>query len=91
MACAFGQSGKKNSPACRGHHPYLGTRDSDCDEQARAVLLGTTNSWFPITLSALSALVIPVEKISSHRLILDGWDIFEDANSIDEFKQWSRP
>jgi hypothetical protein len=28
--------------------------DDDCQEKPRAVLLGATNSWFPITLSALA-------------------------------------
>jgi hypothetical protein len=52
LAQAFGKAGKENLPSCRGRHPHLDHFDEDCDEDARAVLLGSTNSWFPITLSA---------------------------------------
>ena len=78
MAHAFGKSGKENLPRCRGRHPHLDRYDSDCDEQARAVLLGATNSWFPITLSALA---IPLSRDPIAQLIRDGWDYFEDAES----------
>lgn len=55
---AFGKEGQDNLPACRGRHPHLDIYDDSCEEQARAVLLGATNSWFPITLSVLA---IPME------------------------------
>jgi len=50
----------------------------ECDEEARAVLLGSTNSWFPITLSALA---IPQAKDPLGQLIQDGWEFFEDLDS----------
>ena len=71
MAHAFGKSGKENLPGCRGRHPHLEHFDNECDEEARAVLLGATNSWFPITLSALA---IPQAKDPLSQLIQDGWD-----------------
>lgn len=55
MAHAFGKAGKENLPACRGRHPHLDLFEVDCNENARAVSLGATNSWFPITLSALAS------------------------------------
>lgn len=74
MAHAFGKAGKENLPSCRGRHPHLDIFDEECDEEARAVLLGSTNSWFPITLSALA---IPQAKDPLDQLIQDGWAVFQ--------------
>ncbi|WP_199261570.1 DrmB family protein [Paracoccus binzhouensis] len=78
MAHAFGKSGKENLPQCRGRHPHMDQFDHDCHEQARAVLLGATNSWFPITLSALA---IPLARDPITQLVQDGWDYFADLDS----------
>ena len=78
LAQAFGKAGKENLPACRGRHPHLNHFDNECDEEARAVLLGATNSWFPITLSALA---IPQTKDPLSQLIQDGWEFFEELGS----------
>ncbi|MDD1786449.1 DUF1998 domain-containing protein [Burkholderia gladioli] len=78
MAQAFGKAGKENLPSCRGRHPHLDHFDEKCDEEARAVLLGSTNSWFPITLSALA---IPQAKDPLGQLIQDGWEFFDDLDS----------
>ncbi|PWQ93498.1 DUF1998 domain-containing protein [Leucothrix arctica] len=83
MAQAFGKSGKENLPACRGRHPHLDRYDSDCDEEPRGVLLGATNSWFPITLSALA---IPLARDPIIQLVQDGWDNFVDVESLIEVK-----
>ncbi len=80
---AFGRQAQENLPACRGRHPHLDTYDTDCEEQPRAVLLGATNSWFPITLSVLA---IPLERNQLSQMILDGWEYFEDAESAMEVK-----
>jgi hypothetical protein len=80
---AFGREGRDNLPACRGRHPHLDTYQSDCDEQPRAVLLGATNSWFPITLSVLA---IPLEKNQLAQLILDGWSYFESIETLEQLK-----
>ena len=78
MAQAFGQAGKENLPACRARHPHLDVFEDSCDEEPRAVLLGATNAWFPVTLSALA---IPLSKDPIAQLVLDGWDYFEDLDS----------
>lgn len=84
MAHAFGKAGKENLPACRGRHPHLDQFDAECDEEARAVLLGATNSWFPI---ALSALAIPPQKGSPlQQLVVDYWADFADVEDISELK-----
>jgi len=78
MARAFGKSGREYLPRCRGRHPHLNRYDDDCQEQARTVLLGATNSWFPITLSALA---IPLSHNPLLQLVRDGWNYFYDTNS----------
>ena len=80
---AFGREAKDNLPACRGRHPHLNSFDPECAERPRAVLLGATNSWFPITLSVLA---IPLEKDQLTQLILDGWEDFGDVESVEELK-----
>ena len=81
LAQAFGKSGKENLPSCRGRHPHLDHFDHECKEEPRAVLLGATNSWFPITLSALA---IPQTEDPITQLIEDGWAFFEDLDSEDQ-------
>lgn len=84
MAHAFGEIGKENLPACRGRHPHLDRFEEDgCQEDPRAVLLGATNCWFPITLSALA---IPQVNNPISKLIQDGWSVFEDLATVDELR-----
>ena len=78
---AFGKEGRKNLPACRGRHPHLDTYDEDCSEEARPVLLGATNSWFPITLSVLA---IPLGMDPVVQVVTDGSKYFEDVESLKE-------
>jgi hypothetical protein len=78
MAHAFGKAGQENLPQCRGRHPHLDHYETNCSEQARGVLLGATNSWFPITLSALA---IPLARDPITQLVQDGWGYFTDLES----------
>lgn len=40
---------------CNGHHPHLRITAADpCGETMRTILLGASNSWFPVVMSALS-------------------------------------
>ncbi|WP_345193457.1 DUF1998 domain-containing protein [Kistimonas scapharcae] len=78
LAHAFGQTGKENLPKCRGRHAHLNIFEDDCAEDARAVLLGATNSWFPVTLSALA---IPVTRDPIIQLLQDGMNFFDDVES----------
>lgn len=80
---AFGREARENLPACRGRHPHLDQYDEGCDERPRAVLLGATNCWFPVTLSVLA---IPLETNQLAQLVLDGWEFFSDTESVDEIK-----
>lgn len=78
LAHAFGKAGRDNLPACRGRHPHIDQFDPNCNEETRAVLLGATNSWFPITISALA---IPLTSDPIVQLVHDGWDYFAEAES----------
>ena len=80
---AFGREAAKNLPACRGGHPHLNSYDEGCEERPRAVLLGSTNSWFSISLSVLA---IPQGKDQLGQLIEDGWTYFSDVESEAEAK-----
>lgn len=78
LSDAFGELGKKNMPRCRARHPHLRDFDDNCDEQMKTILLGASNSWFPITLSALS---IPVTSNQLEQLVEQNWTILGKANS----------
>jgi hypothetical protein len=80
---AFGREGAKNLPACRGRHPHINHFDEKCGEQARAVLLGSTNSWFSVSVSVLS---IPMKGTALDQLVNDGWTYFADVEDITELK-----
>lgn len=80
---AFGEESKQNLPRCRGRHPHLNRFDQNCSSDSRAVLLGATNSWFPVTLSAL---VIPLEKDPVNQIVSDGWEYFEELDDKLELK-----
>jgi hypothetical protein len=49
---------EQSLPKCDGFHPHLGRSGDDgihkCGLQLRAIALGASNSWFPITLSSLA-------------------------------------
>lgn len=81
MAMAFGKPGKENLPACRGRHPHLDHFDSGCKEEARTVLLGSTNSWFPVLVSALA---IPLTEDPLSELVREHWDQLADLDSPEE-------
>ncbi len=82
MADAFGQKAKESLPSCRGRHPHLNTYEK-CTEDLRTIILGASNGWFPMTLSVLA---IPLENDQLGQLILDGWEYFSDAESVDDIK-----
>ena len=81
LAKAFGPMGQATLPACRGHHPHLG-HDSDsfseCGEQLRTILLGATNSWFPVTASVLA---IPTRNGELAQLVSDNWQALRAAQT----------
>ncbi|WP_204140915.1 DUF1998 domain-containing protein [Halomicronema sp. CCY15110] len=77
---AFGESGKQNMPCCRGRHPHIQNFDEDCSQQMRGMLLGASNSWFGITLSALS---IPVASNQLAQLVQQNWDVLGKSPNLE--------
>lgn len=81
MSDAFGELGKKNMPQCRGRHVHLRNFDEGgCDQQMVGILLGASNSWFPITLSVLS---IPTAVDKLAQLVEKHWTVLEKAVSLE--------
>lgn len=78
MSEAFGTAAEDNLPACRGYHPHLGSVEGACDEPARTILLGASNSWFPITLSVVA---IPTEQDALAQLVADAWSDLQEVDS----------
>jgi hypothetical protein len=77
MSDAFGEEAAAALPRCRGRHPHL--RDFDeqpCDEPLKTILLGASNSWFGLSLTAL-AVPRTVDRLG--QLIDAGWHIYEKA------------
>jgi hypothetical protein len=76
MSDAFGDTALQDPVfECRGRRPHL--RDFEatgCTEHAETILLGASNSWFPITLSALS---IPTQVDKLPRLIEERWLVLQ--------------
>ncbi len=69
---------------CPGHHPHLRRIETDpCAEQARAILLGASNSWFSVSLSALS---IPQATDRLAKLVEEQWGELKSVESADELQ-----
>ena len=67
---------------CSGHHPHLRRTDpKGCRETARTILLGASNSWFPLVMSALSLPPTAQDKLAL--LVADHWAGLKDIPSLD--------
>ena len=73
-----------NCQKCRGRWPHLRKYDEDpCEGKQRAILLGASNSWFPMTLSVLS---IPTTTDKLGQLVEMNWAELEECESAREVK-----
>jgi hypothetical protein len=81
---AFGDPGLRTMPRCRGRHPHLRRFvQSGCNHQLRAVLLGASNAWFPVTRSALS---LPVSSEPLEQLVDKRWSDLSGVGSRQELE-----
>jgi len=79
MSDAFGAEGAKNLPECNGRYPHLRTYDKNtCQERSRAILLGASNSWFSLVLSALA---VPDALDRLGQLVEEHWHLLEKVTS----------
>lgn len=74
---------------CPAHHPHLRKiEQEECKEQAKAILLGASNSWFPLVMSALS---IPRATDRLARIIEERWAELRDIDSLDVARYATKP
>lgn len=78
MSDAFGSDGQKNLPSCNGRHPHLRSFDKEaCQEPLRTILLGASNSWFPLVLSTLA---VPNAVDTLGQLVEEHWHLLEKVS-----------
>ena len=76
---ALGPDASANLPKCRGRHPHLRRfAEKECPEQQKTILLGASNSWFPLTLSVIA---IPRSTDKLRRLVDEHWAVLKEADS----------
>jgi hypothetical protein len=81
---AFGDEGREELARCRGRWPHLRKYDeSPCEGRQRAILLGASNSWFPIMLSVLS---IPTTADKLGQLVEWNWAELVECESARDVK-----
>ena len=74
---------------CSGHHPHLRKVEPGCLEEARTILLGASNSWFPLVMSALS---IPPETSDTLALLIgENWNALKDTPSLEVARYVTAP
>ena len=65
---------------CHGHHPHLRKTESvECQAESKTILLGASNSWFPMVMSALS--LPPNIKDKVGLLVTEHWGQLKDLPS----------
>jgi hypothetical protein len=80
MSDAFGEEAAGALGPCRGRWPHLREYAEDgCPEDNRAILLGASNSWFPLLLSVLS---VPTSTDRLAQLVTDHWATLEHATNL---------
>lgn len=72
---------------CRGRHPHL-DRASKCGQQAKLILIGASNLWFPITIDMIA---LPTNDDAAKRAVLDSQgfdlvDLYKKCSGFEEFK-----
>jgi hypothetical protein len=70
---AAGTKGTANLPRCRGRHPHLQAFER-CDEPLKLMVLGASNIWFNVSLSALH---LPEEDPVA-ATVAEHWDILSN-------------
>lgn len=86
MAEAFD---KEKRFQCSGHHPHLRLTETEkCKEEAKPILLGASNTWFPVSLSALS---IPQATNKLAQVVEEHWGELKDIPNLDVLKYVGAP
>ena len=80
LAEVMGPIGAKLLPACTARRPHLRDTDPDgckCD-RVRPIALGSSNTWFPVLISALS---VPQATDELGRMVVENSAVFADMDS----------
>jgi hypothetical protein len=81
MSAAFGVQGRREMPPCTARLPHLRTFEEDaCEAEARPILLGASNLWFPV---ALSTLAVPTRSNPLEQLVEDNWTKAKEVTSLE--------
>jgi hypothetical protein len=84
LSDAFSEEGREELARCKGRWPHLRKYDEDaCEGKQRAILLGASNSWFPIMLSVLS---IPTTTDKLGQLVELNWADLEECENARDVK-----
>jgi Domain of unknown function (DUF1998) len=74
MSQAFGEEAEPYlPPRCRGRHPHLGVTEA-CSERPVTLILGASNTWFPVQSSALS---IPTKAGELAQAVDEAWAVLD--------------
>ena len=89
MMQAFMSDAERYLGPCKGHHPHLGEghMETCVAGEPRAMLLGASNQWFGITVSALS---LPEDIDPLINAIVFHWDLLAPSVSIEDIQSMSR-
>jgi len=84
MSDAFSEKGKAELAKCSRRYPHLRVYDENrCQSDQKAILLGASNSWFPVMLSTLS---IPSTTDKLGQLVEMNWADLEECESPRDVK-----
>ena len=85
---AFGDDAAQHLPPCAGSHPHIPmVQEQPCQKGVKTILLAASNSWFPISLSALA---IPRSADQLAQLVDDEWGSLGNATSLEVVSAFRR-
>lgn len=81
MSDAFGMENRQNLPQCTGRRPHLRDYDvEECEHKIRAITLGASNTWFPVSLSTIA---IPVSADIVMQQVEEKWAKLRNVTSVE--------
>jgi hypothetical protein len=85
---AFQKKNRDQLPLCKGTRPHLHDTDPEvCENHVRPIVLGASNSWFPVTLNVIA---IPVETNRINELVEEHWGELVNVNQISDIQLFRR-
>lgn len=84
MSDAFDQNRNADIKLCTGRHPHLDVEGEECTAEVRAMSLGASNLWFPLSLSTISIPAAGREGDKLKRSLINKWPLFSAVASEGE-------